>query len=175
MDKVWELHAMATKLIKKICKYKCFHLGVDTVENCYDYIVRRIELNDFQALKNYDPSKGAKESTYLHMLIGSRLIDFFNSAKQKREISNEDSINNNVTLDKEPSDYKEILDDFVSSELTFEEQTYLHYRYNDELSYKEIAAIFGEGAKQSSKRVENIQKKLRRKLEKANYSFEDLI
>lgn len=137
---------------------------------------RRLENNEFQALKNYDPNnaKGAKESTYLHMLISSRLIDYFNSAKKEREISSEDSISNSYTLENEVNDYDEILEPVLET-LTYEEQTYLQYRYNDELSFKQIGDIFGITHKQASKKVENIQIKLKRKLEKEDYRLEDII
>ena len=175
MQKVWELYALAVTIIKKLCTNKCSHLTIiDIVEECQDYIKRRLENNDFQALKNYDPTKGAKETTYLHTLISSRLIDFFNSAKKEREISSEDSIRNSYTIEDEVNDYSEILENVIKT-LTYEEQTYIKYRYNDELSYKEIGNIFGITDKQASKKVENIQKKLRRKLEKLDYSLEDIL
>ena len=74
----------------------------------------------------------------------------------------------------EATDYDEILDEVID-ELSFEEQTYLKYRYHDELSYKEIGDIFGLSHKQAAKKVENIQIKLRKKLEKMNYSLEDIL
>ena len=176
MKKVWELYQIASKIIQKLCKNKCKHLGDNKIEACRDYINRRLEKNDFQALKNYDSSKGAKESTYLHMLISSRLIDFFNSAANKREFLDDDSINNSYDTDTEetPNEPNEILGNVVS-ELTFEEQTYLQYRYNDEMSYREIANIFGIEEKQASKKVENIQKKLKRKLNNSGYDFGDML
>lgn len=174
MQKVWELYAIAIKIIDKLCTNKCRHLSFDVIDDCQDYIKRRLENNEFQALKNYDPSKGAKESTYLHLLISSRLIDFFNSAKKEREISSEDSISNSYTLEDEVNDYEEILEPVLET-LTYEEQTYLQYRYKDELSYKQIGSIFGITHKQASKKVENIQIKLKRKLEKASYRLEDIL
>ncbi len=175
MQKVWELYALAVTIIKKLCTNKCSHLTIiDIVEECQDYIKRRLENNDFQALKNYDPTKGAKETTYLHTLISSRLIDFFNSAKKEREISSEDSIRNSYTIEDEVNDYSEILENVIKT-LTYKEQTYIKYRYSDELSYKEIGNIFGITDKQASKKLENIQKKLKRKLEKLGFSLEDIL
>jgi len=176
MQKVWELYAIAIKIIEKLCTNKCIHLSVDVIEECQDYIKKRLEKNEFQALKNYDPNnaKGAKERTYLHMLISSRLIDFFNSAKKEREISSEDSISNSYTLEDEVNDYDEILEPILET-LTYEEQTYLQYRYNDELSYKQIGNIFGITHKQASKKVENIHIKLKRKLEKIGLTLEDIL
>lgn len=176
MEKVWELYQIASKIIQKICKNKCKHLGDNKIDACRDYIKRRLENNDFQALKNYDANKGAKESTYLHMLISSRLIDFFNSAANKREFLDESSISNSYDTETEEisDEPNEILENFVS-ELTFEEQTYLQYRYNDEMSYREIANMFGIEEKQASKKVENIQKKLRRRLDNSGYDFGDMI
>ena len=177
MQKVWKLYAIAITIIEKLCTNRCSHLTIiDVIEECQDYIKRRLENNEFQALKNYDPTRGAKESTYLHTLISSRLIDFFNSAKKDRELSSESSINNSSyeRAEELEGDVKEIIDSFTE-QLSFEEQTYLQYRYNDELSHKEIANIFGISEKQASKKLENIQIKLKRKLEKANYSLEDII
>ena len=174
MQKVWELYAIATTIINKLCKNRCYHLGINVIEACYDYIRKRLENNKFQALEKYDPTKGAKESTYLYILVSSRIIDYFNSSQYKRELSNENSISNSFTTQNEPNDYDEILDDVIE-ELSFEEQTYLKYRYNDELSFKEIGTIFGITHKQASKKVENIQIKLRKKLEKANYSIEEIL
>ena len=175
MQKVWELYAIAITIIEKLCTNKCRHLSFDVIAECQDYIKRRLENNEYQALKNYDLTKGTKESSYLHMLISSRLIDFFNSAKKEREISSEDSISNSYTIEDEVNDDDNELLESVLEELTFEEQTYIKYRYNDELSYKEIGNIFGITHKQASKKVENIQIKLRRKLEKLNYSLEDIL
>ena len=175
MKKVWELYDIAITIIEKICQNRCSHLTIaDVVEECQDYIKRRLEKNEFQALKNYDPTKGAKESTYLHTLIGSRVIDFFNSSKKKREISSEDSIRDSYTLDAEINDYDEILES-VLEDLTYEEQTYLKYFYKDELSHKEIGDIFDMTHQQASKKVENILRKLRTKLKKSNYSLEDIL
>jgi len=176
MQKVWELYAIAIKIIEKLCTNKCIHLSFDVIQDCQDYIKRRLENNEFQALKNYDPNnaKGAKESTYLHMLISSRLIDFFNSSKKEREISSEDSISNSYTVEDEVNDYDEILEPILET-LTYEEQTYLQYRYNDELSYKQIGDIFGITHKQASKKVENIHLKLKRKLEKTGLTLEDIL
>jgi RNA polymerase sigma factor (sigma-70 family) len=176
MQKVWELYAIAVTIIEKLCKNKCQHLSFDVIDECNDYIKRRLENNEFQALKNYDPkhSKQAKASSYLHMLISSRLIDFFNSAKYQREFSSEDSINNSYHIEDEANDYSDILENVIDL-LSFEEQTYIQYRYNDELSYKQIGDIFGITHKQASKKVENIQIKLRKKLEKTNYTLEDIL
>ena len=174
MQKVWELYAIAVTIIEKLCTNKCRHLSFDVIDECSDYIKRRLENNEFQALKNYDPTKGAKESSYLHMLISSRIIDFFNSAKKEREISSEDSISNSYTLEDEVNDYSEVLESILDT-LNFEEQTYIKYRYTDELSHKEIGSIFGITHKQASKKLENIIKKLKRKLKKTDYRLEDIL
>ncbi len=174
MQKVWKLYAIAIEIMEKLCTNKCQHISFDLIEECQDYIKQRLEKSDFQALKNYDPTKGAKESSYLHMLISSRIIDFFNSAKKNREISSEISISNSYTLEDEVDDYSEVLETLLET-LSYEEQTYLQYRYNDELSYKEIGNIFGITHKQASKKVENIQIKLKRKLAKSDYSLEDIL
>ncbi len=114
MKKVWELYAIAITIIEKLCRNKCSHLSIiDVIEECQDYIKKRLEKDSFQALKNYDPTKGAKESTYLHTLIASRLIDFFNSSKKKREINSESSISNRIYEEsKLESDVEEILEQF---------------------------------------------------------------
>ncbi len=66
MKDIWKLYKLALPIIEKICKDKCFYLSiVDIVEECQDYIKTRLESNNFQALKNYDPTRGAKETTYL--------------------------------------------------------------------------------------------------------------
>jgi len=174
MQKVWELYAIAIKIIEKLCTNKCQHISFDLIEECQDYIKRRLENNEFQALKNYDPTKGAKESSYLHMLISSRIIDFFNSAKKEREISSEDSISNSYTLDDEVNDYDKILETLLEI-LSSEEQTYLKYFHIDELSYKEIGGILKVTKEQVSKKLENIRKKLKRKVAKSNYRLEDII
>jgi len=57
MQKVWELYAIAIEIIKKLCTNKCIHLSVDIIEECQDYIKKRLEKNEFQALKNYDLTK----------------------------------------------------------------------------------------------------------------------
>jgi len=175
MQKVWELYTIALGIIEKLCHNKCSHLTIsDIVQECQDYIKGRLENNEFQALKNYDPTRGAKESTYLHMVIGRRIIDFFNSAKHQRELFVMDSIREVESTEAEPTDYDEILDDVIE-ELSFEEQTYLKYRYKDELSYKEMGKTLGMSDKQAAKKVENVQIKLRKKLEKLNYSLEDIL
>jgi RNA polymerase sigma factor (sigma-70 family) len=175
MQKVWELYTIAITIIEKLCHNKCSHLKIiDIVQECEDYIKGRLENNSFQTLKNYDPNRGAKESTYLYMVISRRIIDFFNSAKYQRELSVMDSIREVESTQTEQNDYNEILDEVIK-ELSFEEQTYLKYRYKDELSYKEIADIFDKTNKQVAKKVENIQIKLRKKLKKRNYTLEDIL
>jgi RNA polymerase sigma factor (sigma-70 family) len=176
MQKVWELYAISVKIIEKLCTNKCYHLGFDMVEDCNDYIKRRLEKNEFQALKNYDPNheKKAKAESYLYLLISSRLIDFFNSSKHQRELSLGDSIREVESIEAESNDYNEILERVIG-ELTYQEQTYIQYCYNDELSHKEIGAIFNITEKQASKKLENIRIKLRRKLKKTNQSLEDIL
>jgi len=176
MQKVWELYAIAVTIIEKLCTNKCRHLSFDVIEECQDYIKRRLEKNEFQALKNYDPnnSKGAKEETYLHMLISSRLIDFFNSAKKDEEFKRK--IPNNVMLhiEDEVNDYDKVLKPLLEA-LSDEEKTYIKYRYTDELSYKEIAKILKITHTQASKKVENIQIKLKRGLQKVGLTLEEII
>ena len=173
MKKIWELYIIAISIIKKLCERKCHHLGRDGMEMCYDYVVRRLEKNEFQSLKNYDSSRGVKESTYLHMLISSRIIDFFNSSTYQREFSDIDSIRDK-TIETTINDYAEILNDIFNT-LTYEERSYLKYRYNDELSYKEIGKIFMITDKQASKKLENIQIKLKKKLLSFGLSLEDIL
>lgn len=175
MEKVWELYALATGIINKLCKNKCFHLGESIVEECYDYLRMRLEKNEFQALKNYDPSKGAKETTYLYMLVSSRIIDFMNSSKHQRELIADDSINErSEELDSVEADVMEIAQKLLSM-LKYEEQTYFKYRYVDELSYQEIGDIFDLTAKQASKKLENIKNKLKTKAQKAGLRLEDIL
>ena len=177
MQKVWELYKIAVGIIEKLCQNKCSHLTiVDIVEECQDYIKGRLINNEFKELENYDPNHKSRATadTYLHTLIGSRLIDFFNSAKHQRELSSESSISNSYTTDNQAEDYSEILDEVID-ELSYEEQTHIQYRYHDELSYKEIGAIFGITQKQAMKKMENIKIKLRKKLEKADYKLEDIL
>ena len=175
MQKVWELYAIATEIINKLCENRCVHLGASIVEECYDYIRMRLENNEFQALKNYDPTKGAKESTYLYMVVSFRIIDFINSPKHQRELIADDSIKErSKESDTLESDVKKILDGVIQ-QLSYEEQTYLQYRYKDELSHEEIGNIFGLTEKQASKKIENIQIKLKRKLKKKNHKLEDIL
>jgi len=176
MQKVWELYAIAVKIIEKLCTNKCRHLSFDIIDECNDYIKRRLENNEFQALKNYNPNheKEAKAESYIYLLISSRLIDFFNSSKHQRELSVMDSIREVESIETEPNDYNEILDDVIG-QLSYKEQTYIQYRYTDELSYKEIGAIFNITEKQAMKKMENIRIKLRKKLEKTNHSLEDIL
>ena len=173
MQKIWDMYIIARELIEKLCKKKCYHLGVNTIEACYDYIQRRLEKDEFKEFKNYDSNK-SKESTFLYTVISSRLIDFFNSASKKREIFDEVSISNSYYIEDKPNDVKEIIDKFII-QLSYEEQTYLQYFYNDGRSAKEIGDIFLLTPKQVAKKIENIQIKLKRKFTKANYSFEDII
>ena len=177
MKKVWELYALAITIIEKLCRNKCSHLSIiDIIEECQDYIKMRLENDDFQALKKYDPTKGAKESTYLYTLISSRLIDFFNSAKKKWEISSESSINN-ISYKEEyklESDVEDILDRFIQ-QLKDEERLLLKYRYKDELTPKEIADILNQTNRQVSNRLEKIQLKLKNRMKKAGFKLEDIL
>ena len=177
MQKVWELYEIAVKIIEKLCQNKCSHLTViDIVEEFQDYIKNRLVNNEFKELEKYDPNhkSRATANTYLHTLISSRLIDFFNSTKHQRELLVMDSIREVEDVQSEPNDYDKILDGVIS-ELSFEEQTYLKYRFKDELSFKQIGKIFNITHKQASKKIENIKIKLRKKLEKLNYSLEDIL
>lgn len=200
--KIWELYALAKKIIAKVCKNKCYHYGERKIDSCNDYIERRLESNDFQVFKDYDVNheKKASASTYLHMIISQRLIDFLKSAKERYEIpfqnfrgSNEgneissdeisDILENDGEYDSPDSinpeedgfhDEDGILSDVVS-ELSYSEQLLLQYRYDKELSYKEIGSCMNMEHKHASKKIENIQKKLKRKLEKLGYTLEDIL
>lgn len=175
MKKVWELYAIAVTIIEKLCHKHCSHLSiVDVTEECKDYIRMRLESNTFQALKNYDPTRGAKEETYLHMVVSRRIIDFFNSSKKNRELFVIDSIREEHIPNRELDDYSEILDK-ITQNLSFEEQTYLKYLYIDELSYQEIGDILGLTRKQIYKKFENLHKKLKTRAIKLGYTLEDIL
>jgi RNA polymerase sigma factor (sigma-70 family) len=177
MQKVWELYAIATEIINKLCQNKCIHLGANIVEECYDYIRMRLEKDEFQALKNYDSNhdKKAKGDSYLYLLVSCRLIDFFNSSKHQREISSVSSISNRSESEEElQADVSEIIEELLE-ELNYEEQTYLKLCYTDEYSHKEIDEMFPYATSKASKKLENIRIKLKRKLEKAGLTLEDII
>ena len=177
MEQIWELHQKATEIIKKLCQKKCS----TRVERCEEYIKERIERNKLQALKNYDPNhkKGAKPSTFLHILVNSRLIDFVNCATERREKLYDLSI---IEVDSEeaqdniaPSTVEtEILDEAVES-LTPADKLYLKLRYKDELSHPEIAGIVGGSAKNVSNHIGRVHKKLKKILDEKNYTLEDLL
>jgi len=112
----------------------------------------------------------------LHTLIRDRLIDFFNSAKKRREFSAKDSINNSSYKDEESIDYEtiELIKDIIQ-ELSFEEQVYIQYKYYDGLSHEEIGRVFNKTRKQVDKKIENIKIKLKRKLKKIGLDLKDLV
>ena len=101
--------------------------------------------------------------------------DFFNSTKKKREISSESSISNrSYEESKLENDVEEILEQFIS-QLSFEEQTLLKYRYTDELSYREIGDTMGMTHRQASSKIEKIQIKLKKRMQKAGFRLEDIL
>jgi RNA polymerase sigma-70 factor (ECF subfamily) len=179
MKDIWKLYKLALLIIEKICKDKCFYLSiVDIVEECQDYIKTRLESNNFQALKNYDPTRGAKETTYLYTLISSRLIDFFNSAKRKKEIHIESKNSLVISIIDERDNNSLNLDNIlekITSDLKAEEKTLLKLRYTDELSYKEIGEIIGKTHKQVASKIEKILLKLRKKAQKEGLKLEDIL
>ena len=178
MEKVWQLYLEAIEVIEKKCQNKCYHLGYNVIQECIDYIKDRLINNDFKDLKRYNPNhkSGAKPTTYLHTLIRDRLIDFFNSAKKRREFSAKDSISNGSYKDEEAIDYEtiELIKDIIQ-ELSFEEQVYIQYKYYDGLSHEEIGRVFNKTRKQVDKKIENIKIKLKRKLKKIGLDLKDLV
>ena len=172
MKIIWKLYEEAIKIVTKLCMNKC----ASRVHRCEDYIRDRIERNDFKALKNYVTNRGAKSTTYLHMLVNSRLIDFVNSAKERDEILYDPSIidESNPKEDTYTMLDKAILDKAIEA-LSSKDKLYLQYQYVDELSHKEIATIEGETSKYVSNYLGRIYKKLEKILEKGNYTLEDLL
>jgi len=177
MEKVWELYQQATEIIKKLCQRKCS----GREERCEDYIKDRLESNNFKTLKNYDPNhqKGATASTFLHIVVNSRLIDFVNSATERREKTYDPSI-----IDVDSQDAREniaqntieteILDEAIYS-LNDKDKLYLKFCYEDELSPAEIADIVGGTAKNVSNHIGRVHAKLKKILEAKNYTLEDLL
>ena len=177
MKKIWELYQKATEIIKKLCQRKCS----GREERCEDYIKERLERNDFKSLKNYDTNhkKGATASTFLHILLNSRLIDFVNSASERKEKLYDPSI---IEVDSQDARENiaqntietEILDKAIES-LNDKDKLYLKFRYKDELSYLEIANIVGGTSKNVSNHIGKVHAKLKKDLEKKNYRLEDLL
>ena len=126
LDKdIWESYSICTKTIDKLCKFKFYYLDDHIHENCYDYVIARIENNEFQALRNFDKSKGMTKETYIDRLVSSRIIDFFNLARfQKKNFCNIHCISKleEYTIENDMN----IIYSFLN-ELSNEEKTYIEY------------------------------------------------
>jgi RNA polymerase sigma factor (sigma-70 family) len=180
MKKVWKLYTLALTITERLCRNNCYHLSIlNTFEECQAHIKGWLKNDNFQSLKSYNPKKGAKKITYLYTLIGSRLIDFCNSSKIKKEFSIEG--NNSLVftisyddLEIDHLDLNTILKK-ITSDLTFEERTLLKYRFVDELTYIEIGDIFGKRAKKISSRIERILLKLRLEAKESGLYLESIL
>jgi RNA polymerase sigma factor (sigma-70 family) len=177
MPKLWDLYKKATTLIDRLCFNKCQHLISEAVESCRDYIRERLERDDFQALKNYDPSKGTKDTTYLYMLISSRLIDFI--YKRKREIPTNSSmrecIDENDALAKMLEEEKSTTIQDVFSQLKESEMKLIQLFHLYKLSHEVIGRKLNISAKESSKRTVKARKRLEFLLDKAGCNIKDIL
>lgn len=165
-EEIWSMYILALEIMLKICKRKCFSYGMLKVEDCEIYIKDKIEKNELKALKNYDKSKGAKESTYLYMLISSRAIDFCRTLKKIPLIETFET----------PSveDTQKILE-ILNKTLTNEEFTTLMFFYIDELTYKEIALIYSCKPREIENILKRAKKKSHKILNEKGIKLEDLL
>lgn len=171
-NKIWELYVLAQKIIERECLSKAYAYGHNTIEDCIDYVHRRMLLNEAKVLKNYDESKSST-GTYLYKFVATKIIDFFNSSAQKHRVYlNEDSINNRPGAEVEFNDYNKLMEEIFAI-LKPKEKTYIIEFYFNELSAKEISAAYKvDTPKQVSKTLENARNKLKRKL---GYKLEDIL
>ena len=171
-SKIWDLYTLAQDIIQRRCKDKCFHYGFETIEDCKDYVVRRMLHNKANVLQKFDGSKSS-ETTYLYTFVSSKIIDFFNSAAQKkRGFFNEDSINNMPDETVQEEDYSEIMEQIFSL-LSPKETLYMKLFYLEGYSAKEIEQNVGRHtAKQINKILEGTRNKLKKTL---GYSLEEIL
>lgn len=171
-NKIWDLYSLAQKIIDKECLSKAYAYGHNTIEDCIDYVHRRMLLNKANVLKNYDESKSA-EGTYLYKFVATKIIDFFNSAPQKNRVYlNEDSINDRPDEEIEFTDHSKIMEEIFAI-LKPKEKSYIIEFYLNELSAKEISNEYRvDTPKQVSKALESARNKVKRKL---GYTLEDIL
>ena len=176
---LWDLYEKATTLIDRLCVNKCHHLVANAIEGCRDYIRERLEKNEFQALKNYDPSKGVKDTTYLYMLISSRLIDYMNSAQRKRESAYGSSISDidesTSTLDTLLQEEQSEAIQEVFSQLKESEMNFIQMFHLSKLSHEVIGRKLNISTKESSKRTVKARNRLEFLLDQAGYNIKDIL
>ena len=152
---------IAYKKTEEICKWRCYK-GDMQIERCFNYVLERMINNNFHELRQYDSKRGAKETTYLHTLIYSRVVDFFNSKKEREysEYSCENSYFENIIEDSSEDDG--FLEEFVDR-LSALEKTILKY-FEDGYNSVEIGSFLNLTSKQILKKRENIRLKLKREM-----------
>ena len=176
LDKdIWELYSICSKTIDKLCKFKFYYLDNHLYANCYDYLIARIENNEFQALRNFDKNKGMTKETYINMLVSCRIIGFSNLARFRKEIVCDiHCISELEEYTIENKNDMNIIYSFLN-ELSDEEKTYIEYYFYKEISYKEIGEKFNISTRLACKRINNITMKLKKKLEKNNLTLYDIL
>jgi len=165
IDRVWLMFVYSEVTAEKRCK-SCINF-----EECISYVMEKIMRNNMQLLTSFNKSKGAKELTYINIVVESRIIDFSrrpNSSYKEIEFKDEISIKDDLTA--KIIEDKDVLDKITtdlqqSNKITDEEILILKLLYQDEYTVKIVAKILNKDTKYIYKKVENIIKKFRKRVE----------
>jgi RNA polymerase sigma factor (sigma-70 family) len=173
LDRVWAMFRYAQTEIEQKCKI-CFEY-----DDCKDYVTQNILKNNLSILKKFDKSKGARETTYINVVIRSRITDFlrkvkkesYKKGKYQEEIRISSNSNEEMTSQMETLEKREILDLMISdlretNKINNEELLILKLLYQDEYEPKEVAQILSKSTKYIYKKNDSIIKKLKRQLPK---------
>ena len=82
LNRLWAMYKFAKLKSEKLCSQKCRDREVDS---CIAYVEGKIMENSMDLLKKYNPNKGAKETTYIYMIVNSRVVDFCRMQKNHQK------------------------------------------------------------------------------------------
>lgn len=173
LERVWAMYKYAQKEIEQKCEV------CSAYDDCKEYVSENILKNNLSILRKFDKTKGARETTYINMVIRSRITDFLRKIKRENikkgkyqeEIRISSSSDEDMTSRTEEIEKREMVDVIISdlkekNKIGDEELLILKLLYQDEYEVKEVARILSRDVKYIYKKNESIIKKLKRRLPK---------
>ena len=164
IDRVWLMFVYSEVVAEKRCK-SCLKL-----EECIDYIMEKLMRKDLQIFTSFSKARGAKELTYINVVVESRFIDFVRKiGNGYKEIEYQDEMHTKENSFPKILEDKDVLDKITldlqkENKITNEDILILKLLYKDEYEVKIVARILNKDTKYIYKRVENIIKKFRKRL-----------
>jgi len=169
MTTVWSLYQLSIDYTKKLCSKRCYDLR----DECQEYLLERISRNDMARLKSF---KGiSSKSTFAYVIVNNLIKDFL---KTKKSVVSYDEMSYTSLCEESDSIEDQLIKEHDKKQVKIalkrldkEDQLIIKLRYFDEYRVCEVATVFEKTPKQISKKIEMIKNRLKKILNREDFSF----